>query len=348
MTDPRFFHNTGPYTAQVIADLVGARLVIANSSTDNGVGNTLFHDVAPLQSATARDISFIDNVKYLEQFSRSKAGGCLTSEKHAARAPKGTLLFVCDEPYVAYAKVATLFFPTARSAAHISEAAHISKEAVIGEDVHIAAGAVIETGAKIGNHTHIGANVCIGENVTIGEHCSIGASSTVTHALIGNHVVIHRGVHIGQDGFGFAPGKSGIYKVPQLGRVIIEDYVDIGSGTTIDRGAAPDTKIGAHTKIDNLVQIGHNVQIGKFCFFAGQVGISGSTIVEDGVMLGGQAGLAGHLHIGKGAKIAAKSGVMTDVPAGETYVGAPAMPNREFFKQVVTLKKLATKGKKDE
>lgn len=348
MTDPRFFHNTGPYSATQIADLVGARLVVAGKKITESASHVEFHDVAPLQTATKRDISFIDNVKYLYHFSQSHAGGCLVHEKHAVKAPEGMLLFVCDEPYVAYAKVAALFFPEQTFTPEISKAAHISKNAVIGEGVNIQPGAVIETGAQIGNHTQIGAGAVIDENVVIGEHCRIGANSTVSHALIGNHVVIHRGVHIGQDGFGFAPGRQGIVKVPQLGRVIIEDHVEIGSGTTIDRGAAPDTKIGAHTKIDNLVQIGHNVQLGAYCFLAGQVGISGSATVEDGVMLGGQAGIAGHLHIGKGAKIAAKSGVMTDVPAGATFTGAPAMPHREFFKQVATLKKMATKGNDDE
>lgn len=348
MTDARFFHNTGPYSAQAIAELAGARVIIAGGASTGHTNNVEFYDVAPLQAATSRDISFIDNVKYLEPFSISKAGGCLVHEKHISRAPQGMVLFVCEEPYVAYAKVATLFFPPAGFTPHVSAHAHISPEAVMGEGVGIGAGAVIEAGAKIGNHTQIGPNAYIGENVQIGEYCRIGANSTITHSLIGNHVIIHRGAHIGQDGFGFAPGKNGVVKVPQLGRVIIEDHVDIGSGTCIDRGAGPDTKIGAHTKIDNLVQIGHNVQIGKFCFLAGQVGISGSTVVEDAVMLGGQAGLAGHLNIGRGAKLAAKAGVMSDVPAGETHIGSPAMPHREFFKQVATLKKLATKGKQDE
>ena len=132
--------------------------------------------------------------------------------------------------------------------------------------------------------------------------------------------------------------------MPQLGRVVIEDHVDIGAGTCIDRGAGPDTFIGAHTKIDNQVQIGHNVQIGKYCFLAGQVGIAGSTIVDDGVMLGGKVGLAGHLHIGKGAKLAALAGVMADVPAGETHMGAPARPHREFFKIQAMLNRML-KGK---
>jgi UDP-3-O-[3-hydroxymyristoyl] glucosamine N-acyltransferase len=349
MTDTRFFHNTGPYTAQVIAELVGARVLIAGGAHSNNIAAIDFFDVAPLQTASSREISFLDNTKYIDHFGASKAGGCLVHEKHVAKAPNGMVLFICEEPYVAYAKVATLFFPMEFEPPHISPMAHISPDAIIGEGVCIKAGAVIEAGAKIGNHTHIGANTCIGRNVEIGEYSSIGANSTVSHALIGSRVIIHRGVHIGQDGFGFAPSKTGIVKVPQLGRVVIEDHVEIGSGTTIDRGSSPDTKIGAHTKIDNLVQIGHNVQIGKFCFFAGQSGVSGSTIIEDGVMVGGQSGFAGHLYVGRGAKIAAKSGVMTDVPAGATYTGAPAIPHREFFKQVATLKKLATtKGNTDE
>lgn len=346
MADARFFTNTGPYSAEAIANAVGARLVLAGGGEINSVKE--FYDVAPLQTATARDIGFLDNVKYVQHFEQSKAGGCLIHEKYIDKAPKGMLLFVCDEPYSAYASVAAMFYPPCHSTAGISPAAHISKDAVIGEDVTIGAGAVIEAGAKIGSHTCIGANCVIGASVEIGTYCDIGANSTISHSIVGNSVIIHRGVNIGQDGFGFAPGKKGILKVPQLGRVIIEDYVDIGSGTCIDRGAGPDTIIGAHTKIDNLVQIGHNVQIGKYCFFAGQVGIAGSCIIEDGVMMGGQAGIAGHLRIGKGAKIAAQSGIMNDIGAGEIYNGSPAFPQREYFRQLATLRKLATKGSSNE
>jgi UDP-3-O-[3-hydroxymyristoyl] glucosamine N-acyltransferase len=162
-------------------------------------------------------------------------------------------------------------------------------------------------------------------------------------ALIGDRVVIHPGARIGQDGFGYLPGKSGHLKVPQICRVIVQDDVEIGAGATIDRGASRDTMIGEGTRIDNLVQIAHNVSIGRHCLIAGQAGISGSVTLGDHVMLGGQVGIADHLTIGDGAKIAAAAGVMHDVPAGERWVGAPAKPVREFFREVATLKRLAAK-----
>jgi UDP-3-O-[3-hydroxymyristoyl] glucosamine N-acyltransferase len=166
---------------------------------------------------------------------------------------------------------------------------------------------------------------------------------------VGNHVILHRGVHIGQDGFGFALGRGGHVKVPQLGRVIIEDHVEIGSGTCIDRGTGPDTHIGEGSKIDNLVQIGHNVQIGKQSVIVAQVGIAGSTRIGDGAVLGGQVGIAGHLKIGPGVKLAARSGVMEDIPAGAAYGGSPAVPVKDWHRQTLTLNKLIKqRGKTDE
>jgi UDP-3-O-[3-hydroxymyristoyl] glucosamine N-acyltransferase len=202
-------------------------------------------------------------------------------------------------------------------------------------------GAVVGPGAQIGAGTIIGANVVIGPDTRVGRHCSIGPNTTIACALIGDHVIIHPGAHIGQDGFGFALGANGHLKVPQVGRVIIQDRVEIGAGSTIDRGANRDTIIGEGTKIDNLVQIGHNVVIGRHCVLVSQSGVSGSCVVEDFAALGGQAGLAGHLHVGAGAQIAAAAGVMNDVPAGERWGGAPAQPLREFFREVAAVKRLA-------
>ena len=174
----------------------------------------------------------------------------------------------------------------------------------------------------------------------IGEDTHIGALTTISHAVIGQRVIIHRGVHIGQDGFGFALGRDGHVKVPQLGRVMVDDDVEIGSGTTIDRGTGPDTIIGEGAKIDNLVQIGHNVHIGKRAVVVAQCGISGSTRVGDGAVLGGQVGIAGHLKIGAGAKVAAKSGVMTDIPSGASYGGSPAIPVNDWHRQTIALSRI--------
>ena len=223
----------------------------------------------------------------------------------------------------------------------VSAAAHVHARARLEPGVVVDPGAVIGRGAEIGAGTVIGANAVIGPGVRIGRNGAIGATTTIVAALIGDRVVIHPGAHIGQDGFGFALGARGHLKVPQIGRVIIQDDVEIGAGVTIDRGANRDTVIGEGAKIDNLVQIGHNVVVGRHAVLVSQSGVSGSSVVGDFVALGGQAGIAGHLNIGAGAQVAAAAGVMTDIPAGERWAGAPAKPVREFFREVAVVKKLA-------
>jgi UDP-3-O-[3-hydroxymyristoyl] glucosamine N-acyltransferase len=208
----------------------------------------------------------------------------------------------------------------------------------------VEAGVVIGAGARIGARCRLRPNAVIGAGVVIGDDCDIGATASVSHCLIGARVMLHPGVRIGQDGYGFAPGPEGHTKVPQLGRVIVEDDVEIGANSTIDRGSGPDTVIGAGSKIDNLVQIGHNVQIGRGCLIVAQVGISGSTQLGDFVVLAGQVGVAGHLKIGSGAVLAAKSGLSRSVPAGETFAGIPARPVREWRRISGALGRMARRG----
>ncbi len=337
MADKRFFHNAGALSLDDIAALTSA---VVDISRARDTGKT-FSNVAPLDRAGPQDISFLDNVKYADSFAASKAGACFVRPKFAVRAPEGMVLFITDEPYYCSALTARRFYPDIAFTPAISPQAHIAKSATIGKDARIDAGAVIGEGVRVGNRCFIGAGAVLHEHVEIGDDCHIGANSTISHSIIGSRVIIHRGVHIGQDGFGYAASKKGIVKVPQLGRVLIEDDVEIGSGTCIDRGAGPDTVIGQYSKIDNLVQIGHNVHIGKHVFIAAHCGLAGSTFVGDGVMMGGQAGISGHVRIGNGAKIAAQSGVMTDVPAGATYGGSPAMPTRDWHRQTVAVSKMA-------
>lgn len=334
MVDSRFFVNHGPFTAAQLAAATGANLL------DPSRGDTSFSDVSPLDRASAKDVSFFDNAKYIDQFTSSSAGLCFLRSKYVDQAPKSMLVLVTEDPYRCYALAAQKFYPSVTSFGEIAKSAIIDPSAKLAAGVGIAPGAVIGANVTIGANSSIGANAVIGAGVTIGDNSHVGPLCTISHTLIGNNVIIHRGVHIGQDGFGFALGREGHVKVPQLGRVVIENDVEIGSGTTIDRGTGPDTVINEGAKIDNLVQIGHNVQIGRRAVVVAQCGISGSTRVGDGAVLAGQVGLAGHIKIGAGAKIAAKSGIMADIPPGASYGGYPAVPVVDWHRQTIALSRI--------
>lgn len=334
MPDSRFFKRSSPLSLKELADITGAQLA---ESADPAC---LIEDVAPLDKADTKTLSFLDNVKYKEQFSQTKAGACIVSEEMISLAPANTNILCSPSPYKAYALAAKALYPDDKPESCISDAAHINAGAKIGNGCRIEDGAVVKNGAKIGDNTWIESNAVIGENTEIGSGCRIGANAVVTHSIIGDNVRIYPGCCIGQDGFGFAIDPAGHVKVPQLGRVIIGDSVEIGANTTIDRGSGPDTEIGTGTWIDNLVQVAHNVKIGKHCIIISQVGISGSTTIEDYAVLAGQVGVAGHLRIGQGAQVGAQSGVMRDVPAGQQYLGAPAVPVKQFMRQVAALNKL--------
>lgn len=315
MVDTRFFDKPAPLRLREVAALTGASL---SAGADPEM---IVEGLASLDNAGATDVSFLDNTKYIANFTRSKAGACLVRSKFALHAPDGIALLLTDQPYSAYAMLAAHMYP-ARTESSVHPTAVIGKNVTLGD------------GVSIGPYSVIGDGVSIGANTRIGALC------TISHAIIGKDCILHRGIHIGQDGFGFAPTPKGLIKVPQLGRVVIGDNVEIGSGTCIDRGAGPDTTIGSGSKIDNLVQIGHNVQISRHCVIVSQVGIAGSTVIGDGAMLGGQVGVSGHLHIGPGAKIAAQAGILADIPAAATYGGSPAVPVRDWHRQTVALSKL--------
>jgi UDP-3-O-[3-hydroxymyristoyl] glucosamine N-acyltransferase len=337
MADPRFFHRVGPFSLESLAELSGARLC------DPAHASQVIADVAPLESAGPEELTFLDNPKYVEAFSRSGAGAAFVDKRMAARAPSGMALLLTREPYKAFARAAQAFYPARPVSPRRAASAIINPSATIPADCEIGEYAVIEAGVRLGARCRIGPNTVIEAGVELGEECQVGANVTLSHCRIGARVVLHPGVRIGQPGFGFAPDSSGPVKIPQLGRVIIGDDVDIGANTTIDRGSGHDTVIGPGTMIDNLVQIGHNVVLGRGCILAGQVGISGSTKLGDFVMAGGQAGLAGHLTIGSGARIAAKAGLMRDVGPGATVAGAPAVSITAWMRQVAILQRLARK-----
>jgi UDP-3-O-[3-hydroxymyristoyl] glucosamine N-acyltransferase len=337
MADPRFFERAGPHSLSALAALSGARLY------DPADAERLVVDVAPLETAGPDNVTFLDNRKYVDAFSASRAGAAFVDERVVGKAPVGMALLLADEPTKAFARAAQAFYPVPPVVPRRAPSAVIDPAAWVPADCDIGEHVVIEAGVHLGARCRIDANTVIAAGVELGDDCRVGANVTLSHCLIGARVVLHPGVRIGQPGFGFAPDREGPVKVPQLGRVLIGDDVDIGANTTIDRGSGHDTVIGAGTMIDNLVQIGHNVVLGRGCVMAGQAGIAGSSRLGDFVMVGGQSAIAGHLRIGNGGRIAGTSGVMRDVAAGEVVGGRPAVPFTQFMRQVAILKRLATK-----
>ncbi|NQW09682.1 MAG: UDP-3-O-(3-hydroxymyristoyl)glucosamine N-acyltransferase [Alphaproteobacteria bacterium] len=334
MVDPRFFPFAGPFRLGELAEMTGATLAGA-ADPDRTI-----RDVAALDEAGPEHLSFLENRRYAADFRTSDAGACLVVAAFAEQAPKGMALLVTPLPRRNFARLSRAFHPEPPVEPGVHPSAVVHPDAVLAAGVSIAAGAVIEDGAVLAAGVRVGSNAVIGASVTVGEATEIGAGASLSHCDVGARCFIYPGARIGQPGFGFEMDREGPFKMPQLGRVIIEDDVEIGANSTVDRGAGPDTVIGRGTMIDNLVQIGHNVVVGRGCIIVAQVGISGSTKLGDHVMVGGQVGMAGHLDIGDGVQIMAQSGVTRSLPAGGAYGGAPAVPAREFRRQVAAVKRL--------
>jgi UDP-3-O-[3-hydroxymyristoyl] glucosamine N-acyltransferase len=338
MSDNRFFHADGPFSLGQIAGIVGAELAHPERAGE------MIRDIAELADAGQGDVAMFCDPRHAAAFAVSHATVVVTSRKLGAYPHNGSALLLADDPRLAFARIGKLFYPRARPASFIHSRAFVAASARIGDGTEIGCGAVVGEHVEIGARCRISPNAVIGDGVTIGDDSMIGANSSISHALIGAKVSIAENVTVGGEGFGFVTGPKGPMRVSQVGRVIIEDQVEIGANCAIDRGSMGDTVIGAMSAIDNLVQIGHNVKLGKGCILAGQAGIAGSTTLGDFVMVGGAASISDHLHIGNGAKIAGKSGVMRDVAAGEIVAGYPAVPVRQWHKQTAALAKLVARA----
>jgi len=338
---PNYSPPNRTLTIDEIAKLTGAK-PREGDPLDRRIEN-----IAPLDTAGSAEISFLDKSKYLADFAVTQAGACFVSPRLGASPPRGPVVLVTDEPYRDFVTVALALFPSAMRPASLFGATEVrAASAQVHSAARLEAGvtidplAVIGPGAEIGARTLIAAGAVIGPGVYIGRDCAIGPGATIVNALIGDRVIIHPGVRIGQDGFGYLPSPQGHRKIPQTRRVIIQDDVEIGANTTIDRGSIRDTVIGEGTKIDNLVQIAHNVSIGRHCIIVSQTGISGSVEVGDFAVMGGQVGIADHLTIGAGAVLGAKSGVMSHVPPRARWGGFPARPVREWLKGVAIVRRM--------
>ncbi|MGA2951151.1 MAG: UDP-3-O-(3-hydroxymyristoyl)glucosamine N-acyltransferase [Caulobacteraceae bacterium] len=323
LPDARFFETLAPVALAELAALTGARIV-------RGESRGRVARVATLGAASPDSVTFLTDRKHVAALTESQAGACFVTEALAAHAPPAMAVLTTPLPLAAFVAAANRLH---RPRGHPAGDAAIHPDAELEDDVAIGADVTIGPGAAIGRGARLGAGAAIGPGVAIGRDVYIGPNAVVGFALIGDHVRIHAGAVIGEAGFGATAGPRGVIDVPQLGRVIIQDGVTIGANSCVDRGAYDDTVIGENSKIDNLVQIAHNVVIGRNCVFAAHVGISGSVTIGDGCMFGGRVGIADHLTIGAGARVAAASGVAKDIPAGESWGGTPARPVRQWIRE---------------
>jgi UDP-3-O-[3-hydroxymyristoyl] glucosamine N-acyltransferase len=348
MAQPIFFKRPPSSTLAEIAALTGAVLV------DPGQGARVIRALASLDEAGPMHLSFFDNLRYADQLKATKAGACLVNSRFEADVPAHVTILRAAQPFRAFVKLARAWHADALRPQSwcgddgIAPSAIIDPSARLEDGVIVDPLAVIGPRAEIGSGTVIGPGAVIGADVRIGRDCNVGARTAIQFALIGNNVLIHPGCSIGQDGYGFLFfGPEGHLKVPQTGRVLIQNDVEIGAGTTIDRGSLRDTVIGESTKIDNQVQVGHNVTIGRHCLLAAQIGLAGSLTIGDNVALGAKVGINNHLKIGDGAQVTAMSGVKDDIPPNGRWGGFFAKPTRQWFREIIAVERLAQDGSAD-
>jgi UDP-3-O-[3-hydroxymyristoyl] glucosamine N-acyltransferase len=337
--DPRFHPATGPHSLACLAEAAGARMV--------GDGARLLHGVAPLDRAGAAEVTFMDGRRHLPALRASQAGAVVVAEAFLGAVPEGVAALVSPMPQLAFARVAALFHPGPARQPGIHPTAVVAPDAELGEGCEVGPHAVIGAAAKLGARCVVGAHAVIGPGCVFGDDCRLFPHASASHCIAGHRVTLHGGARVGNEGFGFTPTPEGRFvTIPQLGRVVLGDDVEIGANSCVDRGALDDTILGPGTRLDNLVQIGHNVATGRGCVIVSQVGISGSTILGDYVTAAGQAGLAGHLKIGSKARIGAQAGVLSDVPAGMDMAGTPAIPLRDWLRLSIQQRNMGARGGK--
>ncbi len=337
MVDKTFYINKGPLTLAQIAEICEANL------EDKAQADVLISDIATMFHAKEGEVCFFYDKKAKEKAAEIKATCCVTTEELKSFVPANVIKLISANPKLAFLKLNKAFYEEQKHRAEISRTAKIAPSAKIGENAYIGEYVVIEEGVEIGTNCVIEHNAVIGRNCKIGNNCRIGACASLSYTIMGNDCYIYTGARIGQDGFGFMVINGKHERIPQLGRVIIGNDVEIAANTCVDRGALDDTVIGDGCRIDNLVQVAHNDVLGRGCVIVSQTGIAGSCTLGDYVVCGGQSGFADHLNIGAGAQIGAQSGLMRDVEPGAIVMGTPAVPIKDFMRQVSNIQKLGKK-----
>lgn len=341
MIEKNFFEKKGPFQLNDIIDEI--KVFDSSVYLKNFKDDYLVDDVCSLEDLNAGKIACFHNTKYKADLKKAKNGICILKEDflNILDADLSLILIVSKNPYRTFAQIAQKFYPKPVFSEFKSEFSRVDSSAKIGQNCHIDHFTVVGKNASIGKNSYLSPNVVIGENVELGENCFIEAGVVITNAIVGNNVYIKAGAKIGNQGFGFYMDTKGHVDLPQTGKVLIGNNVQIGANTTIDRGSQKDTTIGNGCRIDNLVQIAHNVEIGDNSVIVSQAGIAGSTKLGKFVVVAGQVGIAGHLKIGNNVQIAAQSGVTKDIQENQIIGGSPATHIAKWRKEIATLRKIS-------
>ena len=334
MIDSSFYKNKGPFSLKEICTSIKCDLV--------GSYDKIIEDLSPIEEASEKTVCFLSDNKYREYLKNIDIGALIVKKNHVNEI-KGNLI-ISKNPHYDMAMVASLFYPDSEYPSFTFSS--LDKNEELDKSIKLSFNSFIHKDARIGKNCEIGNNSIIGPGVVLGNNCLVGDNVSIYFSLIGNNVKIYQGVKLGSEGFGFVMNEDRFKKIPQLGRVIIENNVEIGANTTVDRGSIGDTQIGEFSMIDNMVHLGHNVRIGKKCIIAAMTGISGSTSIGDNVMLGGQVGISGHIKIGNNVKVAAKTGIMKDIPDGSVIAGYPSEKIMDWHRNTIIMKNLRKNDKK--